>query len=182
MNQNEYEKIVKSIIIPLSDELLNSKNNKLYNAIKIEKEFGDKLFNKINKLINYLKKNIVITDVIDRHKTAACLMCAIVDYSPFTIYKKGYNCEDLLFANELLAIYSAISILECYTPELKIKFPNTIYETRDVDSYIRTLCISLYTCKNSKQWKYSLLSYANILFLLEVWSCNNVNDLSQSNS
>ena len=182
MNQNEYEKIVKNIIIPLSEELLSSKNNELYNAIKIKKEFDDKLLNKINKLIYYLKKNIVITDEIDRHKIAACLMCAIVDYSPFKIYKKGYNCEDLHFANEILAIYSAISLLECYTPELKIKFPSTIYETRDIDSYIRTLCTSLYICKNNKHFKYSLLNYANILFLLEVGSLNDANDLSQSNA
>lgn len=170
MNQSEYEKIVKNIIIPLADELLSSKNNELYNAIKIKKEFDDILLKKINKLIRYLKNNIVISNEIDRHKIAACLMCAIVDYSPFKICKKGYNCEELFFANELLAIYSAISLLECYTPSLKIKFPNTTYEKRVINPYVRTLCTSLYISKNNKQVKYTLLSNANILFLLEMGS------------
>lgn len=170
MEQNDYIEIVKKIIMPLVDELLNSKNNKLYNGIKIKKEFDDALLKKINKLIHFLKRNIVLSSGIDRHKKAACVMCAIVDYSPFRILKKGYNCEELFFANELLAIYTAISLLECYNQGMKIRFPDTTYEKRVLDPYIRTLCTSLYIGKNNRKVKYTLLSYANILFLLETGS------------
>ena len=173
MNHNDYEKIVQNIIKPLTSELLTTQNNQLYHAVNLTKEFDEKLFNKINKYISYIKNNIVITQEMDVHKMSACLMCAIVDYYPFTISKKGYNCEDLFFANELLGVYSAISLLECYNSNLKITFPETTYTTREVPSYVRTLCTSLFICKNNRQLKYSILNYANILFLLEHSSSNN---------
>lgn len=167
MNKPVYEGIVKNILLPLSNELLESENNKLYDAIKIKKKFDDKLLDKINELICFVKGNLVISHEIDRHKISACLMCAVEIYSPFSISKKGYNCEDLFFANELLAIYSAISLLECYNPELKIVFPNTQYRARDINPFVKTFCESLYISKNNKKLKYSILIFSENLFWLE---------------
>lgn len=167
MNKPVYEEIVKNILTPLSNELIQSENNKLYDAIKIKKKFDDKLLDKINELICFVKGNLVISHEIDRHKISACLMCAIEMYSPFSILKKGYNCEDLFFANELLAIYSAISLLECYNNELKIVFPNTQYKARDINPFVKTFCESLYISKNNKQLKYSILNFSGNLFWLE---------------
>lgn len=170
MNELVYEKIVKNIILPLSNDILSSQNNRMYHAIKLRKEFNNKLFNIINKFIFYLKSNVVSTIEIDEHKISACLMCAIVDYRPFIIMKKGYYFENLFYANELLGIYSVFSLLECYNPDLKIELPKTIHiqnKCNDVDSYILSLCVSLYISKNNRQLKYSILNYSNILFLLE---------------
>ena len=173
MTKNEYEKIVNNIIIPISNEILTSKNNELYHVIKLRKEFDDRLLNEINKLILFIQNNIVITPTIDRHKTSACLMLAIIKYSPFQIMKSGYNLENLFYANELLGIYSAISLLECYTPDLKISFPKTIYTANDVDPYIKTLCTSIYISKRKKQLKYDVSNIAQILYLLEQFSLYN---------
>lgn len=167
MNKIEYEKIINNIVIPLSNELLASNNNKLYDVLKLKKEFNDKLLNEINMLISYVKGNLVISPEIDRHKISACLMCALEKYSPFLISKKGYNCEDLFYSNELLAFYSAISLLECYTPGLKILFPKITYTARDIDPFVKSFCESLYISKNNKQLKYNILTFSESLFLLE---------------
>lgn len=170
MNKSEYEEIKENIIKPLVNEILMSENNKLYKVVILDKDFGDDFFDKINHLIFYLKKSYVATDKLDRHKMSACLMSAILMYSPFKIKKKGYNLENLIYANELLSIYSAISLLECYTPGLKITFPNTNYEASDIDPYVKTLCTTLYMNKKNRQLKHNTMSYANILFLLEAQS------------
>lgn len=170
MNETEYNKIVQNIIIPLATEILSSTNNKLYHVLKLKKEFDKKLLYEINKMISYIKNNVVITPEIDIHKTSACLTYAIIKYSPFSITKKGYGLEDLIYANELLGIYSAISLLECYKPNIKIVFPHTNYSANIIDPYIKTLCMSLYISKNNKHLKYNILSLANIIFLLEVYS------------
>lgn len=169
MNENEYKEIIKNIVTPLSDEILSCKNNKLYHVVKLTKNFDEKLLIEINKFILHIKNNIVISDM-DRHKTSACLALAIIKYSPFSISKKGYNLENLFYANELLGIYSAISILECYDKSLKIVFPKTCYTANDIDPYVKTLCASLYDSKNNKNLKYNILSLSNILFLLEEYS------------
>lgn len=173
MSKEEYEKIIKNIIIPLANEILSCKNNKLYHVVKLRKEFDDKLLNEINKLVSYIKDSIVITTEMDRHKISACLAYAIIKYSPFSISKNGYNLENLFYANELLGIYSSISLLECYNTNTKIIFPNTCFTANDIDPYIKSLCASLYVSKNNKQLKYNVLSLSNILFLLEEYSRQN---------
>lgn len=174
INDEEYSKIVQNILIPLSDEIINSKNNRLYHLVKLTKEFDNRLLNEINKLINYIQKSIMVTSDIDRHKISSCIAFAIIKYSPFSISKKGYNLENLYFANEILGIYSAISFLECCNSNIKIIFPKTCYTTKDIDSYIKSLCITLYIGRNNKKLKYSILYLANILFLLEEYSKQNI--------
>lgn len=170
MTEIDYNKIIQNIVMPLTNEILSSSNNKLYHVVKLKKEFNNQFLNEVNKMTSYIKNNIIITSEMDRHKISACLTYAIIKYSPFSISKKGYNLENLFYANELLGIYSAISLLECYNKDLKIVFPNTQYTSNDIDPYIKTLCTSLYVSKNNKQLKYNILSLANILFLLEEYS------------
>lgn len=170
MTEIEYNKITHNIVIPLANEIMSSQNNNLYHLIKLKKEFDNKLLIEINKMTSYIKNSIVITSEMDRHKICACLAYAIIKYSPFTISKKGYSLENLFFANELLGIYSAISLLECYNQNIKIIFPHTYYTANNIDPYIKTLCTSLYVSKNNKHLKYNILNLANILFLLESYS------------
>lgn len=173
MSKEEYEKIIKNIIIPLANEILSCKNNELYHVVRLKKEFDDKLLNEINKLISYIKDSIVITDEMDRHKVSACLAYAIIKYSPFLVSKHGYNLENIFYANELLGIFSAISLLECYNTNIKIIFPKTCFTASDIDPYVKSLCASLYVSKNNKNLKYNVLSLSNILFLLEEYSKQN---------
>lgn len=172
MKKSDYEKIINNIIIPLTNEILKSDNNKKYNLVKLSKNFDDKLLKIINNYICFIKKSIMITNQIDRHKISACVMCAIIKYNPFSISKKGYNIENLFFANELLGIYTAVSILECYNKDLIITFPHTIYESDVIDPYVKTLCTALYINRNNRNIKYSIMDYANVLFFIERFSLN----------
>ncbi len=71
----------------------------------------------------------------------------------FSISKKGYNLENLFFANKLLGIYMAVSFLECCDSNTKIIFPKTCYTANDIDPYVKTLCIFLYISRNNRKFK-----------------------------
>lgn len=140
----------------------------------------------------YEKKRIEIRNVymsdaskpIDRHKTAASMMYAILKASVFKV-NKSIPClpEPLRLANEYLAFYVAMNIIEQYkrTDEIngekisknyQLIIPNTSYEsqtnqmTGEVDnSFISSICLTLANIKNLKY--FDVFSYATIMFLLE---------------
>ena len=173
MCREDYDKIVKEILNPLAEEILTSENNIYYEAVELTKKFDEKLFKIFNKYIIYFCKS-ALYDIsesnLTRHKLAACLIGAIEFYSPFTISPKGNSCENLFFANELLAIYSGISFLECFDSNINISFPRISYTSRDINPYIKTLCQSLFNRK--KQIKNDISYLASILLLLECLSFN----------
>lgn len=130
----------------------------------------------------YEKKRIEIRNVymsdaskpIDRHKTAASMMYAIL---------KSIPClpEPLRLANEYLAFYVAMNIIEQYkrTDEIngekisknyQLIIPKTSYEsqtnqmTGEADnSFISSICLTLANIKNLKY--FDVFSYATIMFL-----------------
>ena len=140
----------------------------------------------------YEKKRIEIRNVymsdaskpIDRHKTAASMMYAILKANVFKV-NKSIPClpEPLRLANEYLAFYVAMNIIEQYkrTDEIngekisknyQLIIPKTSYEsqtnqmTGEVDnSFISSICLTLANIKNLKY--FDVFSYATIMFLLE---------------
>lgn len=140
----------------------------------------------------YEKKRIEIRNVymsdaskpIDRHKTAASMMYAILRAKVFKV-NRAISClpEPLRLANEYLAFYVAMNIIEQYkrTDEIDGKklsenyqliIPNTSYEsqanqmTGEVDnSFVSSICLTLANIKNLKY--FDVFSYATVMFLLE---------------
>ena len=117
---------------------------------------------------------------IDRHKIAACMMKAILEVYPLKVsfrhilelWRGKSRLEDkYIYANETLAFYTALSILENYKDYCidgtngevhpSIKIPKTYNES----DYLFNTYIDLYFGKREK--KINVLSFANIFFLLE---------------
>lgn len=151
---------------------------------------------------NYEKKRIETrskmseeSNPIDRHKTAACMMYAILKTR---VFKIDYRVPDLPYvirlANEYLAFFVALNIIEQYKrtdqrrehekEDYQIIIPETKYEVqKDVVSdvtnsnFIISMCLTLANIKNIEC--FDTFSYATILFLMEV---NTDNLLTYGNS
>lgn len=178
--KNFYEIVIKGYIDELID--FDSKCNAL--------TFNAKAYKAIYNY--YEKKRIEIRTVymsdtakpIDRHKTASCMMYAILRAKVFSI-NKSIPClpEPIRLANEYLAFYVAINIIEQYKrtdlvdgerldSNYHLIIPNTFYEsqvnqmTGEVDnSFISSICLTLANIKNLKY--FDIFAYSSIMFLLE---------------
>ncbi len=76
--------------------------------------------------------------------------------------------ERMIFANEGLGFYTVICMLESFLEEenLKIYYPNVDSDMdADMPIYVRNTCIDLFKAK--LEHRYSVLTFSNVLFLLE---------------
>lgn len=141
---------------------------------------------------------------IDRHKIASCMTKAVLmtkplrikfkDFIKLILFKKNLTKKSKMFfmANELLSLTIAINIIESYIdaiakeyeelkrikPEIKnyihllkspIYFPVPF---RDYyEDYIEDVCLDLYY---TGARKFNIITYANIFFLLEKYTCRRV--------
>lgn len=116
---------------------------------------------------------------IDRHKKAACLLCSILKAKPIKINRRIPNLDlQLLLANEFVAFYSAINIIELYKrdygfDEYSIIYPDTYIKDQEDGLYINNVCKALYYTKHFGID--DIFSYANILFLLEKYTDEKLN-------
>lgn len=180
MKYEDFENFYKVVINGYIDELLDFDSK--CKALSINK----KAYHLIYKY--YEKKRIEIRTLymvdsskpIDRHKTAACMMYALLRARVFKV-DTSIPClpEPIRLANEYLAFYVAINIIEQYkrtdSPEnnnYQLIIPSTIYEsqanqmTSEVqNSFISSICLTLANIKNIKY--FDIFSYSTIMFLLE---------------
>ena len=125
---------------------------------------------------------------IDRHKTAACMMYAILRAKVFKINYRIPNLpEPLRIANEYLAFYVALNIVDQYKRQDDLKnrdikdsnyrliLPETMYEAslnsesgQNRHSLVSSMCLTLANIRNIKY--YDLFAYSTIFFLLEAYS------------
>lgn len=159
---------------------------KYYNDLKIidDKNFGGKSIHLQTYKLNliyffYEMKRKEIRKLymsqerkpMDRHKIASNIMCAILKSKIVFVNRLIPNLPNkIIMANEYIAFYTAINILELYKIEAgfdnyKIIFPETYIEEEKEDSYIENVCKALYYTKHFGIGE--IFSYANILFLLE---------------
>lgn len=127
---------------------------------------------------NYMENPGDAEKSLDRHKVAACMMYAILKCRIWKVNRFVPHLPDkLLMANEYLAVYVAINIMEQYriddgksASEYKIIFPITYHETSSGESdYLSNLCKSLYYLRH-KVWTMDIFAYSNIMFFLEKYT------------
>lgn len=108
---------------------------------------------------------------MDRHKISSNIMCAILKAKIIRINRLVPNLPNkIIMANEYVALFTAINILELYKIEsgihdYEIIFPETYIPDEGKDSYIENFCKALYYTKHFDVGE--IFSYANIFFLLE---------------
>lgn len=180
MKYGDYESFYHTVIKEYINELLDFDSK--CNALSINKT----AYKSIYKF--YEKKRIEIRTIymadaskpIDRHKTAACMMYAILRAKVFKI-NKSIPClpEPIRLANEYLAFYVAINIIEQYkrtdadeNKDYLLIIPSTFYESQNNqmtgevnNSFVSSICLTLANIKNIKY--FDVFSYATIMFLLE---------------
>ena len=152
-------------------------NNKKRNSVEYE----------YNRLREICKKKHMRSEPdsprLDRHKVASCIAGAILRVNPLEYYpSKGY-CDRIklsFLANEALSLFSALAIVKSFirsdvTNEIKLPteykeiflkngflFPEPRY-----DEYIPWL---LYLLQDSSTVEFNVLSFSNILFLIETYT------------
>lgn len=169
---NEYIKELKTFDIGFNSLTINRKSKK-----KIYKLYEKK---RIEIRSNYMLDS---SKPIDRHKTASCMMYAILNAKVFKVNYFIHNLpEQLSLANEYLAVFVGFNIVELYKrrddfvdrnierSNYNLIIPNTEYEVMNSkgemgDSFISSLCLSLFNIK--KVNRFDVFAYATILFLLE---------------
>lgn len=180
----EFEKIWQDIVAPLVKELRNDYNLRLRYPLRAIKRFVGYYYqrNALLFLNSYMEAD---AEKIDRHKIAACIVKAILIVRPLSLrLDKGLKVlfrldkvsETVMLANQYLALSVAITVLDGYiaaddTKELKhrIIVPEPFPE--DDSDYLRDVCLDLYHT-NAK--RINIVTYANVFFLLEKYSCRKV--------
>lgn len=136
----------------------------------MKRDYEKKIYKQYERLRKDLKNKDMCEEsqYIDRHKIASCLLGAIVLVSPVTVKTTLPDIpERMIFANEGLGFYTAICVLESFCKgEIHIKIPEVDgNEEKKMPTYVRNICIDLFKLKI--EHKYNVLTYSNILFLLE---------------
>lgn len=199
MKYEDYEGFYKIVIQGYIKELLEFDST--CKALTLKKN--------VKKIIYryYEKKRIEIRSVymadaskpLDRHKTASCMMYAILRAKVFKINKSIPGLpEPTRLANEYLAFYVAMNIIELYKRTDKIDgikmnsdyqliIPNTSYESQSnqmtgkvKNSFISSICLTLANIKSMKY--FDLFSYATIMFLLENNTDNIISGLTEKDN
>lgn len=119
---------------------------------------------------------------LDRHKVAACMVYAILKVSPIKVNMWISNLpEKIVLANEYLAFYTALNIIEMYKldefndenidRDYQIIVPRTYHEDENPqNTYESNLCKAWYYIKIDNIEKFDTLGYANVFFLLEKYT------------
>lgn len=189
---DEFDKIWVDVVDKLIDDFISTYKFKKVNHKNFLRFRAKRLYKKYRKVFmnSYMYFN---TNKIDKHKVASCLMKTILVIKPLSLSLKDkikirfktdeypYNVENILLANEYLSLSVAVSVLQGYIKahngksdaaqpiNHKIYFP-TPFPVTD-KSYLKDVCLDLYYINPHK---FNTVTYANILFLLEKYSCRKV--------
>lgn len=116
---------------------------------------------------------------LDRHKVASCMIYAILKAEPIKINRFIPNLpERILLANEYLAFFVALNIVEMYKKDeseekenFEIILPRTYHETAEnQQDFLCNICKALYYVRLKGIEKFDVFAYSSILFLLEKYT------------
>ncbi len=128
----------------------------------------------------FFRKNIrklymtVESKPMDRHKIASNMLFSILKAKVIRVNRLIPHLPlELLLANEYLAFYCAINIIEIYKRDMgfenySIVFPDTYIQGEGQNSYLENTCKALYYSKSYKIK--DILLFANNLFMLEKYT------------
>lgn len=195
MKFEDYEDFYKNVIKEYINELLLFDSQ--YHCLTLNDYAYKKIYYYYEKKRMDIRMNYMLdsSKPIDRHKTAATMMYAILRANLFKInYRISNLPKELRMANEYVALYVALNIIELYKrrdelinygiensqyqliiPETKYEQTANLYEEKKGASLIDSMCLTLANIKNLKY--FDVFSYATILFLLE----NGTDDILNKN-
>lgn len=183
MKVEDFEDFCSKVIDNYIEELLEYQNDHNYKCIKKSKRARNNIFKfyqrKRNEIKNnYMEKPSQNEKALDRHKVASCMMYAILKSKVLRVNRFVPNLPNkLLMANEYLAIYVGLNIIEQYRIDdgkkentNKLIFPMTYHETDSEESdFINNLCKGLYYLRR-KIDTMDIFAYSTILFFVEKYT------------
>lgn len=176
---NFYEVVIFECIKKVKSEL------EAYNCVAISisskyKIYKNYQFKRDLVKKNYMDKGDVPGDVsLDRHKIAACMIYAILKAQPIKINRWIRNLpEKAILANEYLAFFVALNIIEMYRQQelgyannYEIFMPKTYYEDMDPENtFLSNICKGMHYIRIDNMKKFDVFAYSNILFLIEKYT------------
>ena len=156
MQLEKFNEVHEEIIKPLIRELMDDQYNICNKCLSLKKDYDKKIYKQYEKLRKEIKRRDMCAEVeyIDRHKIGACMMGAIVLVSPISVKTTLQDIPERMIE----------SFLE--EENLKIYYPNVDSDMdADMPIYVRNTCIDLFKAK--LEHRYSVLTFSNVLFLLE---------------
>ena len=180
MKIDDFEDFCTEVIDKYIMDIEEYQTNINCNCIKVRKTAKHKIFKYYQRKRDEIRENYMMepTKSLDRHKVATCMMYAILKSKILKVNKYVPHLPDkLLMANEYLAVFVGINIIEQYRkeegieePKNQLIFPITYHETEKEEiAFLNNLCKGLYYLK----WKLrfiDIFAYSNIYFFLEKYT------------
>lgn len=184
MTKEYFGKFCEEIIIPYTDQLKKIDDDLGVKCLEFNRKSLNKVYGTYENKRMEIRKYFMNEEnkPMDRHKIGSVMMYAILKSRLLHIHNlyKTRVPHQLLMANEYLAVYVALSVVESYRRDdcktngfdvsacdeklWRLLLPNTYHD----DSYIDNLCKSLYYIPDIS--KFDIFAYSNILYLLEIYT------------
>lgn len=178
ITKNKFEDLYKTVILEYVKDLENIQKELNMNCLKYSDKRARRIYDYYEKKRLYIRRYFMNLESkpMDRHKIGAVMIYAILKSRPFLVAKTIPKLPNqLLMANEYLAFYVALNIVELYRMDDALSNENRsdrnnliLPTTYHGDSYIENVCKALYYVKNPDY--FDIFAYADILFLLEKYS------------
>lgn len=181
MEIQDYNLFCLEVIKPYAEQIkIYAQETGHSQCIKLRERNYRKIYVHYQRKRKEIKNNYMEPPVkaLDRHKVAACMIYAILRSEVIRVNKQITRLpNELLMANEYLAVYTAINIIEQYKrdeigieSEYKLIFPTTYHEEDDKKSaFIDNLCKSLYYLRSKIKFM-DIFAYSAILFFMEKYT------------
>lgn len=178
ITKNKFEDLYNKVILEYVKDLKGIQEELSIKCLKFSEKRARRIYDYYEKKRLYIRRYFMNLESkpMDRHKIGAVMLYAILKSRPFHVNRTVPGLpSQLLMANEYLAFYVALNIVESYRKDdvlsggnesagYKLIFPDTYHG----DLYIENVCKALYYVKNPDNS--DIFAYANILFLLEKYS------------
>lgn len=174
MTKYVFDFFANDVIYKFYEELKKIDSGKFGNkAIKFERKRLSLVYLYYESFRKNMRKMYMTVESkpMDRHKIASAMMFSILKARLVKVNRLVPDLPlELLLANEYIAFYCAVNIIEIYrrdmgAEEYSVLFPDTYIENEGEMSYLENTCKALYYTKSYKMS--NILLFANALFMLE---------------
>lgn len=179
ITKNKFEDLYNKVILEYVKDLKNIQKELNIKCLNYSDKKGRRIYDYYEKKRLYIRRYFMNLESkpMDRHKIGAVMIYAILKSRPFYVIKTIPKLPNqLLMANEYLAFYVALNIVELYRMDDESSNGNDLIlpNTYHGDMYIENVCKALYYVKNPNY--FDVFAYADILFLLEKYNDTYLNE------
>lgn len=177
MKTETFNEIYINVILPGAKSISSGLTTLVFNEICKEK-----IYEKYEEARDDILRIMPSESRIDRHKVAACIGYAIICTKPFEIDDHDEMEFREVFANELLAVYSSLSVLKSFILSaaeenlddsvnkklIEIFNDKFIFPKPKHEDYVEYLVKNIYHSRKSQC--FDTLTFSNLLYMIEEYT------------